>query len=127
MEPVDALEVSKTGERMMFVFAFTIIPPIVYTLLINYLAGVESEVLTASLLINSSLTLAFIGAVIGTFGTDNFDRVSIAIGSGFMIGVAIALYMSVNNMLEIRTLEDMEVFVLPTIFTFLGAMISPRY
>ena len=124
MEPVDALEVSKTGERMMFVFAFTIIPPIVYTLLINYLAGVESEVLTASLLINSSLTLAFIGAVIGTFGMDNYDRVSIAIGSGIMIGLTNAVYMSVTDTLYLGV---MEVIALPTIFTAMGAMISPRY
>lgn len=124
MKPVDARKVSNTGERTMFVFLFTITPPIVYTLLIGYLTGVESEYLTGSMLIYSSTILAFIGAVIGTFGMDNYDRVSIAIGSGIMIGLTNAVYMSVTDTLYLGV---MEVIALPTIFTAMGAMISPRY
>ncbi len=124
MQPDNAQGESKSGERMLFVFAFTIIPPIVYTLLVIYLTGIESRFITAYYLMASSSGLAFIGAVIGTFGMENTERVSIAIGSGIMIGSTITLTLASTDNLEFGVLE---IIAFPTIFTSLGAMISPRY
>ena len=113
-------------ERTLFVFLFVLIPPTMYYLIADYYSGSDIFAsLVGSTFLLSTGTMSFIGATIGAFGLkENSDRLNLGIGSGIIIGLAIAIFMIQNEILIIGMIE---VILLTTVFTFLGSIFSPKH
>ena len=113
-------------ERTIFVLLFVLIPPTMYYLIAEYYSDSDMFAsLVGSSFLLSTGTMSFIGATIGAFGLkENSDRLNLGIGSGIIIGLSIAIFMSQNEILIISTIE---VILLITVFTFLGSIFSPKH
>ena len=124
-------------ERTIFVLLFVLIPPTMYYLIAEYYSDSDMFAsLVGSSFLLSTGTMSFIGATIGAFGLkENSDRLNLGIGSGIIIGLSIAIFMSQNGILPSRPdpgplnsfISTIEVILLITVFTFLGSIFSPKH